>query len=124
LQGGEVIPLTGALGAGKTTFIRGMARGLRVEDPDEVRSPSYTLVIRYPGPKPLLHLDAYFMKHSEDLYLCGMEDALAARDVVVIEWGDRVEDHLPEVAWAIEITRLSPESRTFRFRKGRGGKKQ
>jgi tRNA threonylcarbamoyladenosine biosynthesis protein TsaE len=90
LAGGECVLLSGELGAGKTTFIRGLARGLGVEDPAGVHSPSYTLVNRYPGRIPLLHVDAYFMHSAEDLDLCGFEDALGRGDVVVVEWADRI----------------------------------
>lgn len=90
LTGGECVLLSGELGAGKTTFIRGLARGLGVDDPAGVHSPSYTLVNRYPGSVSLLHVDAYFMHSAEDLDLCGFEDALARGDVVVIEWADRI----------------------------------
>ncbi|MFH2000994.1 MAG: tRNA (adenosine(37)-N6)-threonylcarbamoyltransferase complex ATPase subunit type 1 TsaE [Planctomycetota bacterium] len=96
LKGCEIVGLIGDLGAGKTTFVRGLARGMHVDDPGAVKSPSYTLVISYPGPLPLLHLDAYFMQSSEDLDLCGMEDALDCGHVVVIEWADRIQSLLPE----------------------------
>ena len=100
--------LTGGLGAGKTTFVRGLARGVGVLDPGEVKSPSYTLVLRYEGggvaggdpasagrPGGLLHLDAYFMQGPEDLDLAGLDDALMAGDVAVVEWGERMIDELP-----------------------------
>jgi tRNA threonylcarbamoyladenosine biosynthesis protein TsaE len=103
--------MIGELGAGKTTFIRGLARGLGVEDPLSVKSPSYTLVLSYPGPLPLLHVDAYFMKSQDDLDLCGMDDALAAGHVVVIEWADRVLDRLPRQRIIVSIEHLGTDER-------------
>ena len=90
LRPGACVLLSGELGSGKTTFLRGMARGLGVDDPESVNSPSYPLVNRYPGPLPLTHVDAYFMRSAEDLDLCGFDDALAAGDVVAVEWADRL----------------------------------
>ena len=91
LKGGECVLLTGELGAGKTAFIRGLARGLGVDDAGAVHSPSYMLVNHYTGPVPLTHIDAYFMRFDEDLELCGFEDAIARRDVVAVEWADRLD---------------------------------
>ncbi len=90
LKGGECVLLTGELGAGKTTFIRGLARGLGAADPDAVHSPSYTLVLRYPGRVGLTHIDAYFMNSEEDLDLCGFDDALNAGDVAAVEWAEKI----------------------------------
>ena len=89
-KGPACVLLSGDLGTGKTTFIRGLAKGLKVFDPGSVRSPSYTLVNRYPGKVSLTHIDAYFMRSAEDLDLCGYDDALARGDVVAVEWADRV----------------------------------
>ena len=115
MTGGEVVVLVGELGTGKTAFIRGMARGMNVADPGAVRSPSYTLVIRYPGPRPLLHMDAYFMKSLEDLDLCTMEDALERRDTVAIEWGDRVAERLPDPAIVVRIEHQGLGKRRIRI---------
>jgi tRNA threonylcarbamoyladenosine biosynthesis protein TsaE len=120
MTGGEVVVLVGELGTGKTTFIRGMALGMEVADPGAVRSPSYTLVIRYPGRRPLLHMDAYFMKSLEDLDLCTMEDALERRETVAIEWGDRVAERLPDHAIIVRIEHLGPTRRRIRIARETG----
>jgi tRNA threonylcarbamoyladenosine biosynthesis protein TsaE len=119
LEGGEVVALVGELGAGKTTFIRGIARGLGVVDPLSVKSPSYTLVLAYPGPKPLLHVDAYFMKSPDDLDLCGVDDALMEGQVVVVEWADRVMERLPERRILVSIEHLGAEEREIRITGGK-----
>lgn len=118
LQGGEVVSLIGELGTGKTTFIRGMARGMGVAESDAVRSPSYTLVLRYNGPRPLLHLDAYFMKSLEDLDLCTMEDALERGETVAIEWGEKVESRLPERSIIVQFEHLALNRRRIRISRG------
>jgi tRNA threonylcarbamoyladenosine biosynthesis protein TsaE len=115
LTGGTVVVLKGDLGTGKTTFIRGLAQGLGVEDPESVKSPSYTLVLRYAGSKPLLHMDAYFMRSLEDLELCGMEDALADGDIVAVEWGERIEARIPKRAVWVQLAHLSPNQREIRI---------
>lgn len=115
LEGGEILALCGELGSGKTTFVRGLARGLGVKDPFAVKSPSYTLHLRYLGHPPLLHLDAYFMRSLEDVDLCGMEDALARREVVVVEWGERVEERLPKDAWVVRFEHVAPDLRRIRI---------
>jgi len=101
LDGGELLLFAGELGTGKTTFIRGLARGLGAADPGAVHSPSYTLVNTYEGPIPFTHIDAYFMQTAEDLLLCGFDEALRGGGVIAIEWADRlesfpgIEDYLP-----------------------------
>jgi tRNA threonylcarbamoyladenosine biosynthesis protein TsaE len=87
LQAGQMIHLLGDLGAGKTAFVRGLAEGLGI-DPDEVSSPTFTLVQEYKGRVTLFHVDLYRLAGAEvaDLGL----DALAAEGIVVIEWANRL----------------------------------
>jgi tRNA threonylcarbamoyladenosine biosynthesis protein TsaE len=87
LKPGAVIHLFGDLGVGKTVFVRGLASGLGL-DPDEVSSPTFTLIQEYRGPVTLFHVDLYRLAGAEvpDLEL----DALAADGIVAIEWADRL----------------------------------
>lgn len=115
LEGGRTVALIGELGAGKTTFVRGLAQGLGVDDPAAVKSPSYTLVISYPGRVPLYHIDAYFMHTDEDLELCGVEDALETGHVVVIEWADRIQPLLPERIISVRLEAAGLDERMIRI---------
>lgn len=91
LQGGEVIAYTGDLGAGKTAFTRGLARGLRITE--RVTSPTFTIVNEYPdGRLPLFHFDMYRLGSSDELYDIGWEDYLSRGGVCAVEWSEIVED--------------------------------
>jgi len=96
LAPGDVLALTGELGAGKTEFTRGLARALDVPASAPVCSPSYLLLNLYRGARlPLAHFDAYFMQGPDDLERAGISDLLAEGCVAVVEWADRVASALP-----------------------------
>jgi tRNA threonylcarbamoyladenosine biosynthesis protein TsaE len=93
-RGGEVVLLSGELGAGKTVFVRGLARGLGI-DPDEVASPTFVLLTSHAGRLALHHADLYRLERSgEDLEL-GLEELPGAGGVLAVEWAER----LSEVPW-------------------------
>lgn len=116
LQPGDTVGLVGDLGAGKTTLVRGLARGLGVEDADAVSSPTYLLVIEHPGPKPLLHADAYLpQKLAGFLDDGGLDYLLDRQAVVVVEWGDRVAAHLPAATLWLELAVAPDGGRFARF---------
>ncbi len=104
LSGGEVIALNGPLGAGKTTFVRGLARGLGMDPDYAVASPTFVLLQRYPCiGLELWHLDLYRVSSLEDAESTGYRDALGRPEaVMVVEWADRVPHLLPEER--LEIT--------------------
>jgi tRNA threonylcarbamoyladenosine biosynthesis protein TsaE len=100
LQAGDVVLLYGDLGAGKTAFVRGLARGLGA-NPDEVSSPTFTIVQEYHGRVTLYHVDLYRLEPAEidDL---GLEDLICGDGVVAIEWADRWRGR-PDDAAEVEI---------------------
>ena len=101
-QRGLVIALSGDLGAGKTQFVRGLARGLGF--PGRVHSPTFTLVNEYGGGRlTLFHLDLYRLETPEQLLSAGIEDFLTPAGVSVIEWAERLKTANPLVNVRIEI---------------------
>jgi len=90
---GLVLTLDGDLGAGKTCFVRGLARGLEVEGP--VTSPTFALMNEYEGRLPLLHCDAWMEGRERAFLADGGVERLGGGAVAVVEWGERVADQLP-----------------------------
>ena len=108
LRKGDVVLLIGELGAGKTTFVRGIAQGTGSRA--DVASPTFQLVRIYPGRVQLAHVDLYRVENSSELRDLGL-DELADRGAVVVEWGDRLEVDGAEV---IEIEHLGGDRRLIR----------
>ena len=102
LQPGDVIAYTGDLGAGKTAFTRGLARGLGITE--RITSPTFTIVNEYQGGRlPLFHFDMYRLGSSEELYEIGWEDYLARGGVCAVEWSEIVADALEEDCIRVDI---------------------
>lgn len=89
-QGGEVLLLSGDLGAGKTAFVRGLARGLGA-DADEVASPTFTLLTSYPGRLRLHHADLYRLRGDGDEFELGLDELPGPGGVLAIEWAERLQ---------------------------------
>ncbi len=95
LAGGEVLAYTGDLGAGKTAFTRGLARGLGITQ--RVTSPTFTIVNEYEGGRlPLFHFDLYRLNSGDELFDIGWEDYLERNGVCAVEWSERAQDALED----------------------------
>ncbi|MGM9891444.1 tRNA (adenosine(37)-N6)-threonylcarbamoyltransferase complex ATPase subunit type 1 TsaE [Limosilactobacillus sp.] len=109
LAAGDVLVLDGDLGAGKTTFTKGLAKGLAI--PDIIKSPTFTIIHEYhDGRLPLYHMDAYRLENGggEDL---GLEEYFDSDGVSVVEWAEFVADELPDDYLAIHFKRTDDEDR-------------
>lgn len=106
-----VIVLSGPLGAGKTAFVRGLARGLHLSA--TVHSPSYTVVNEYKGRSSLFHFDLYRLGDTRELKEIGWDDFLTRPGVVVVEWGEKAESLLPENYFHVTFTVVSEHERAI-----------
>jgi tRNA threonylcarbamoyladenosine biosynthesis protein TsaE len=112
LRVGDVLALQGPLGAGKTTFVQGVARGADVPAGRHVASPTFALVNEHPGRVPLVHADLYRIADPRELDELGLSDAFD-RAAVAIEWLDRFPDAAPAERLEIEIAIAADGGRTL-----------
>ncbi len=101
LKPGDVISLTGELGAGKTCFVKGLASGLGIHE--TVTSPTFALLKSYHGRMDMHHMDLYRLDKIDDLLEIGIEDYLPGDGVTVIEWGEKAASLLPEDVLVIDF---------------------
>ncbi|WP_078382382.1 tRNA (adenosine(37)-N6)-threonylcarbamoyltransferase complex ATPase subunit type 1 TsaE [Sutcliffiella halmapala] len=111
LHGGEVLLLEGDLGAGKTTFTKGLAKGLDITR--NVNSPTFTIIKEYEGRLPLYHMDVYRLADSEEDL--GFDDYFMSKGVTVVEWAHLIEDYLPEERLEIYIYHHGDDERKIVF---------
>jgi tRNA threonylcarbamoyladenosine biosynthesis protein TsaE len=107
LTKGDLISLSGDLGAGKTVFAKGLADGLGIDVP--VTSPTFTIIKEYEGELPLFHFDVYRLASAEELEELGADEYFYGEGVSVVEWGEKVEEIMPEERLSIRILRLVDE---------------
>ena len=108
LCGGTVVAFFGDLGAGKTTFVSGLAKGLDLNA--DVHSPTFSLVNEYRGERNLYHFDMYRIETWEDLLLTGFFDYYDAGEIIACEWSENIENALPEDTIRITIRRGEAEN--------------
>ena len=109
LPGGSVVAMYGDLGAGKTAFVRGMARGMGLQV--RVSSPTFTIVNEYLGDRDLIHFDMYRLSGADELFDIGWEDYLARGAVCAVEWSENVEDAFFGDEIRVRIEKLSDTGR-------------
>src|SRR5690349_11309434 len=107
LRPGDVVVLTGDLGAGKTVLAKGIAAGLGVSEP--VVSPTFTIVREYEGDVPLQHLDVYRLDHLQEVIDLGLDELLDGHAVTIVEWGEAVSALLPADRLEVSLMLLPPE---------------
>lgn len=111
---GSVFALTGDLGAGKTVFARGFARGLGITEP--VTSPTFTILRSYEGGRlPLFHYDVYRIEEPEEMEEIGYEDAFYGDGATLVEWAGIIEELLPDNTVRIEIRRCPERGDSVRM---------
>lgn len=110
-SGGEVVGLDGGLGAGKTVFVKGFARGLGVRA--AITSPTFNIVREYAGRLPLYHFDVYRIEEPEEMFEVGFAEYLSSGGVTIIEWASRVEALLPPGCIRVEIQGAGEDARVL-----------
>jgi tRNA threonylcarbamoyladenosine biosynthesis protein TsaE len=112
---GDVVILTGDLGAGKTTLVRGIAEGLDVVD--HVASPTFTLVREYSGRLEVAHVDVYRLGRVQEVVDLALDELGGGRDLLLVEWGDAIAELLPPDRLRVELLQADPtgadETRTI-----------
>lgn len=113
LKQGDVITLDGDLGAGKTAFVRGLARGLGLSD--TVQSPTFTIVNEYRhGEVPLFHFDVYRIESPDDMYDIGFDEYLYSDGICAIEWAVNIKELLTMPYYEINITKDPDKGEEYR----------
>lgn len=109
LKVGDVINLNGDLGAGKTYFTKGIAKGLGIDE--YITSPTFTIVNEYEGRIPLYHFDVYRINDIREMYEIGFDEYIYGHGISVIEWGDIISDIIPDYAIKINIRSTDENTR-------------
>ena len=116
VKDGTVVAMYGDLGAGKTAFVRGMARGMGIDT--RVSSPTFTIVNEYLGDRSLNHFDMYRLGSADELFDIGWEDYLNRGAVLAVEWSENVEDAFTGEEVRLTIEKLSDTARKITIEEG------
>jgi tRNA threonylcarbamoyladenosine biosynthesis protein TsaE len=115
LPSGAVVLLIGNLGAGKTTLAKGIVEGLAAATPDEVSSPTFTLIHEYGGGR-VYHIDLYRLEQPREVATLGLEELFDRKAVVLIEWGERFPQLMPDDRVEIHIRPREDDTREIEVR--------
>lgn len=113
----SIIAFSGDLGAGKTTFIRGLSEGAAAIDPRQVSSPTFTFLHIYEGLKTIYHFDLYRLPSEEEFLSSGFHDYFEAEGICCIEWAEKIPSYLPKIDYHIDIAHAGKEMRNITIRK-------
>ena len=111
LRPGDFLALEGEMGAGKTAFVRGLARGLGIKTP--VSSPTFAIVNEYRGNPGLLHFDLYRIGDPEELFAIGFDDYLERGEIMAVEWSENLGEERPENVITVRIVITGEQTRTI-----------
>jgi tRNA threonylcarbamoyladenosine biosynthesis protein TsaE len=118
LPAGSSIALFGDLGAGKTTFIRGLTQGIGSIDPRSICSPTFTFLNIYPGDKTIYHFDLYRLPKEEEFLSAGFDEYLTAGGICCFEWAEKIPTLLPKETYRITLTYFGAEGRRIEISGG------
>lgn len=114
LRRGDILCLFGELGTGKTTLIKGIAKGLKV-NPSKVNSPTFVLMNTYEGRLPLYHFDLYRLNNVREISSIGYEEYLYGDGVAVIEWAEKLAELLPQEHFRIQLLHRGVNERLLKL---------
>jgi len=112
---GDVFALSGELGAGKTCFTGGLARGIGVNENYAITSPTFTLINEYPGRCRFYHFDVYRLNEIDELVDLGYDEYMSAKGVIAIEWAEKIKNALPEDTISVNFTYIDENKRIIRI---------
>ena len=112
----QVVLLIGQLGAGKTTLAKGIVKGLGAADPDEVSSPTFTLIHEYGAERRVYHIDLYRLDQPREVATLGLDDVFERQAIVLIEWGERFPQFLPQERTEVRIRTIAGDQREIEVR--------
>jgi tRNA threonylcarbamoyladenosine biosynthesis protein TsaE len=108
-----VVLLIGDLGAGKTTLAKGIIEGLGIANGDEVTSPTYTIVHEYGDPVRVYHIDLYRLDTVAEVRALGFDDLVESEAILLVEWGERFRDLMPQEHIEIQLRTIDENARTI-----------
>ena len=111
LQPNSIVAFFGDLGAGKTTFIRGLALGAAATEPRDICSPTFTYLNIYKGPKTLYHFDLYRLPSEREFFAAGFDEYFTMGGICCIEWAEKIEGALPKGTLFVRLAYLSEGQR-------------
>lgn len=111
-----VVLLIGNLGAGKTTLAKGIVQGLGAAPPDEVSSPTFTLIHEYGDARRVYHIDLYRLDEAREVATLGLDDLFDQEAVILIEWGERFPELMPAERWEVRLQQVGEDVREIEIR--------